>query len=110
MRLGERSNCMLNLTGSSCVFPIKDAGVHRIKTGSQKAIQVYETILESEPNDLTSRWLLNVAFMTLGTYPKSVPKKFLIPNLDADNGDKVKPFTDMAADLGLDIFGRAGGV
>jgi hypothetical protein len=110
MRLGERTNCMLNHTGSSCIFPIKDEGVHRIKAGSSKAIQVYETILKSEPDDLTSRWLLNVAFMTLGTYPKAVPKEFLIPGLDADTGYKVKPFTDMAADLGLDVFGRAGGV
>ncbi|MDO3626693.1 CRTAC1 family protein [Mucilaginibacter sp. BT774] len=110
MRLGERSNCMLNHTGSSCIFPIKDEGVHRIKTGSTKAIQVYESILKSDPDDLSSRWLLNVAFMTLGTYPKAVPKEFLIPNLDADTGYKVKPFTDMAADLGLDVFGRAGGV
>jgi len=110
MRLGERNNCMLNHTGSSCIFPIKDEGVHRIKTGSQKAIRVYETILESNPEDLASRWLLNIAFMTLGTYPRAVPKEFLIPNLDTDTGYKVKPFTDMAADLGLDINGRAGGV
>lgn len=110
MRLGERTNCMLNHTGSSCIFPIKDEGVHRIKTGSQKAMQVYETILTGTPGDLTSRWLLNVAAMTLGTYPQSVPKEFLIPNLDADTGYKVKPFTDMATDLGLDVFGRAGGV
>jgi hypothetical protein len=110
MRLGERTNCMLNHSGSSCIFPIKDEGVHRIKTGSQKAMQVYETILTSNPEDLTSRWLLNVAAMTLGTYPQSVPKEFLIPNLDADTGYKIKPFTDMAADLGLDVFGRAGGV
>ncbi len=110
MRLGERSNCMLNHTGSSCIFPIKDAGVHKIKTGSQKAIQTYETILKSNPEDLTSKWLLNIAFMTLGTYPKEVPKEFLIPNLDADTAFKVKPFTDMAHDLGLDINGKAGGV
>jgi hypothetical protein len=110
MRLGERSNCMLNHTGSSCIFPIKEEGVHRIKTGSSKAIEVYKTILKSEPRDLASRWLLNVAYMTLGTYPKSVPKKFLIPNLDSDTAYKVKPFADMAADLGLNINGRAGGV
>jgi hypothetical protein len=110
MRLGERSNCMLNHTRSSCIFPIKEGGVHRIKTGSSKAIEVYKTILKGEPGDLTSRWLLNVAYMTLGTYPKSVPKEFLIPNLDADTVFRVKPFTDMAADLGLDIYGRAGGV
>jgi hypothetical protein len=110
MRLGERSNCMLNHTGSSCIFPIKDEGVHKIKTGSQKAIDAYETILKGNPDDLTSKWLLNIAFMTLGTYPKEVPKEFLIPNLDADTAFKVKPFTDMAHDLGLDINGRAGGV
>lgn len=110
MRLGERSNCMLNHTGSSCIFPIKDEGVHTIKTGSQNAIEVYETILKIHPNDLESKWLLNIAFMTLGGYPKDVPREFLIPNLDADTGYKVKPFTDMAADLGLNINGRAGGV
>jgi hypothetical protein len=110
MRLGERSNCMLNHTGSSCIFPIKDAGVHRIKTGSTKAIEVYKTILKTHPEDLASRWLLNIAYMTLGTYPKSVPQEFLIPNLDSDTTFKVKPFTDMAADLGLNINGRAGGV
>ncbi|MGZ3927539.1 MAG: CRTAC1 family protein [Mucilaginibacter sp.] len=110
MRLGERTNCMLNHTGSSCIFPIKDDGVHRIKNGSQKAIEVYKMILRTHPQDLESKWLLNIAFMTLGGYPKDVPREFLIPNLDADTAYKVKPFTDMAAGLGLNINGRAGGV
>lgn len=110
MRLGERANCMLNHTGSSCIFPIKDEGVHKIKTGSQKAIDIYETILKKNPADLQSRWLLNIAFMTLGRYPKDVPKEFLIPNLDADTAYKVKPFTDMAADAGLNLNSEAGSV
>ena len=110
MRLGERSNCMFNHNGSSCIFPIKDGGVHKIQTGSKKAIETYEGILEAHPDDYESKWLLNIAFMTLGGYPKQVPAKFLIPNLDADNAYKVKPFTDIAADLGLNINGRAGGV
>ncbi len=110
MRLGERTNCMLNHTGSSCIFPIKDEGVHKIKTGSQKAIDIYETILKKNPTDLQSRWLLNIAFMTLGRYPKDVPKQFLIPNLDADTAYKVKPFTDMAADVGINLNSEAGSV
>ncbi|WP_426670046.1 CRTAC1 family protein [Mucilaginibacter sp. McL0603] len=110
MRLGERTNCMLNHNGSSCIYPIKNEGIHKIKTGSQKAIKVYERLLKNNPNDLASRWLLNIAFMTLGGYPNQVPKEFLIPNLGADTGYKVKPFTDMAPDLGLDIYGEAGGV
>ena len=110
MRLGERSNCMLSHNGSSCVFPIKDGGVHLLQTGSKKAIEVYEAILTNHPNDMESKWLLNIAFMTLGGYPKNVPPQFLIPGLDGDTAYKVKPFIDIAADLGLDIRGRAGGV
>jgi VCBS repeat protein/ASPIC/UnbV protein len=111
MRLGERTNCMLNHNGSSCIFPIKDGGVHKIKTGSQNAIQIYEHILKTHPSDLESRWLLNIAYMTLGEYPGAVPPQFLIPNLDKDDSPlKVKPFPDIAHGLGLDIFGRAGGV
>jgi len=110
MRLGERSNCMLNHNGSSCVFPIQGAGVHLVKTGSKRAIEVYETILKIHPDDMESKWLLNVAFMTLGGYPKDVPPEFLIPGLDAEGAYKVKPFTDIAADLGLDIRGKAGSV
>jgi len=110
MRLGEHNNCMLNHNGSSCIFPIKDGGVHVQKTGSTKAIGVYEEILKHHPDDYESKWLLNIAFMTLGGYPKNVPREFLIPGLDADTAYKVKPFTDIAADLGLNVNGRAGGV
>src|SRR5665213_1426705 len=63
MRLGERNNCMLNHKGSSCIFPIKDGGVHKIKTGSTKAIAIYEAILKSHPDDLESRWLLNICLL-----------------------------------------------
>src|ERR1700722_20230406 len=31
MRLGERSNCMLNHNGSSCIFPLKGGGVHLVR-------------------------------------------------------------------------------
>lgn len=111
MRLGERTNCMLGHNRSSCIFPIKDGGVHTNPTGSLMAIKTYQSILTINPNDLVSRWLLNIAYMTLGRYPKDVPPQFLIPDLDKDkSGEHIKPFTDMAGDLSLNIFGRAGGV
>ncbi len=110
MRLGERTNCMLNHTGSSCIFPIKDDGVHKIQTGSRKAINTYEAILRGRPDDLESKWLLNIAYMTLGEYPQKVPKNLLIPGLNADSVAGEKPFKDIAASLGLNVHGRAGGV
>jgi hypothetical protein len=110
MRLGERTNCMLNHTGSSCIFPIKGDGVHIQQTGSKKAIDTYQAVLKANPADLQSRWLLNIAYMTLGQYPQNVPKQFLIPGLDADEGQRLKPFVDVAAGLDLNVNGRAGGV
>ena len=110
MRLGERSNCMLNHTKSSCIFPIKDNGVHIIKTGSSKAIETYKTLLKINPNDLESRWLINIAYMTLGQYPQNVPAEVLIPGLNETGVTDVKPFKDIAKSLGLNVNGRAGGV
>jgi hypothetical protein len=110
MRLGERSNCMLNHNGSSCIFPIKGDGVHKIQTGSRKAINTYQALLQLHPDDLESRWLLNIAYMTLGEYPQNVPKNLLIPGLNADSVAGEKPFKDLAASLGLNLNGRAGGV
>lgn len=110
MRLGERNNCMINHTGSSCVFPIQKDGVHVLQTGSQKAIKLYQQILKQHPDDLESRWLINIAFMTLGQYPKNVPANLLIPGLDTDTGYKVNAFTDAAASLKLGVNNKAGGV
>lgn len=110
MRLGERANCMLSHNGSSCIFPIKGAGIHQAQTGSQQAIETLENILKSNAHDAQSRWLLNIAYMTLGRYPTQVPAQYLIPNLNADDGQyKVKPFTDVAANVGINLNSRAGG-
>ncbi len=108
-RLGEQANCVVNHASESCIFPIKGMGIHGDQEGSRKAIEVYKNVLANNPNDLESRWLLNLAYMTLGEYPKSVPATLLIPNMEGDTTYKVKPFEDVAADLKLDVNNMAGG-
>ncbi len=110
MRYGERTNCINNHMAESCIFPLKGMGIHEDKTGSGKAISLYQQMLKKDSNDLASRWLLNIAYMTLGEYPAKVPVAFLIPGLDADtSGIAIKPFIDVAADLKFDIKNNAGG-
>ena len=109
MRLGERTNCLHNHSAQSCVFPIQGTGVHRDKTGSSKAIEIYEMLLKRNSYDLESRWLLNIAYMTIGEYPKNVPLEFLIKGLDEDSSHIVKPFTDAAINTGLNTNNLAGG-
>jgi len=111
LRYGERTNCLDKHMAESCIFPLKGMGMHQDETGSRGAIKIYEQILKAHPDDLESRWLLNIAYMTVNGYPKQVPAAYLIPDLDKDtSGIAIKPFTDIAANLKLDTKNNAGGV
>jgi FG-GAP-like repeat/ASPIC and UnbV len=109
LRLGERMNCIYNHTSESCIFPISGKGVHYNKTGSERAIEVYQALLRFDPTDLESRWLLNVAYMTTGGYPGSVPPDLLLKGLDKDSATGIKPFIDVAVNVGLNTKNMAGG-
>jgi len=111
LRLGERTNCISNHASGSCIFPIQGEGVYSDPTASRKAITTYEDVLRKTPDDLESRWLLNIAYMTVGTYPRLVPNQWLIPNLDKDTADvKMLPFKDVSAQVGLNHYrSEAGG-
>ncbi len=110
LRMGEQTNCIANHSSQMCLFPIRDGGVHKDKTGSREAIRIYEEHLTRFPKNLEARWLLNIAYMTLGEYPASVPKDFLIPDLGAKDGSTLKPFEDIAMQMGMATKDQAGGV
>ena len=109
LRLGEQQNCIDDHNLASCLLPISAEGVHKAQDGSRAAIAYYRAILAKTPYDLTSRWLLNIAYMTVGEYPHQVPAAQLIPPevfaADADIGR----FADRAPALGLNVLGLAGG-
>jgi hypothetical protein len=110
LRMGERTNCISNHSSVSCIFPIQGKGVYVDPTYSQKGIEVYKEILKRDTNDLESRWLLNVAYMTIGEYPGKVPAEWLIPGLDQDTSSiKVHPFQDMAGNLNINNFKNMAG-
>ena len=90
LRMGEQENCLVNHNDETCVFPIRGAGVHRNTEGSSKAIQVYRDILAVFPDDLESKYLLNLAYQTLGKYPGEVPKAHFI-DFSAMNEAKAFP-------------------
>jgi hypothetical protein len=109
MRIGERRNCVKDHSGESCVFPIAGKGVHGDKWGSEKAIEQFQRLLQYDPNDLESRWLLNIAYMTTGDYPHNVPAAWLIRGLDTGASAGIKPFIDVAVQMGLNTNNMAGG-
>jgi hypothetical protein len=109
LRLGERTNCFHNHTSESCIFPISLAGVHMDKKGSEKAIELYKQLLADDPHDLESKWLMNIAYMTIGGYPDQVPASLLLKVADEDTMNTIKPFYRRSGQCWVEYKNQAGG-
>ena len=109
MRWGEEQNCVLGHNRDSCLLPIKGQGVHTRREGSTRAIGVLERVLKLDPSNLRARWLLNIAHMTLGSYPDGVAPRFLIPPSAFAAAHPLPAFENVAGAVGLDIYGVSGG-
>ena len=110
LRVGEQENCLHYHGQDSCLYPIKGGGVHVARAGAEGAFRELTAALEKDPNDLKSRWLLNIAAMTLGKYPEDVPEKWRVPSSTFESEYDIGRFYDVATDAGLRINGRSGGV
>jgi len=113
MRHGETQNCCLRYTPDSCLLPIRGSGVHTKPFGSRQAIPHFtEVLLKAPPRSrlhFTARWLLNIAYMTLGDYPDGVPAEYLIPPEAFEADEEIPRFRNIAPSLGLNVFDLSGG-
>jgi len=109
IRIGEITNCLADHNPESCLAPIQGRGIHRFQDGSRNAIRILTEILERSPDDLSARWLLNVASMTVGDYPDKVPERWLIPPSAFASRYPLQRFPEVAGSLGLDPMKRSGG-
>ena len=114
LRRGETENCAEHHTAESCLFPIGGEGVHRIRRGSERAVELYRQLLSrpstTPENALSYRWLMNIGAMTLGQYPEGVPAQWLIPPRALESEFDIGRFSDVARSRGLVEFGAAGGL
>lgn len=110
LRWGENQNCVARHTSESCIVPIGAAGVHRDQEGSRRGIAVLEALLARHAEHLVARWLLNIAYMTVGEYPDGVPPALLIPPSAFAGGEPFPRFVDVAAAAGLNTRDLGGGV
>ena len=110
LRLGEQENCQLNHTEFSCILPLEESAIHTLPEGSKNAIDIYKSMYDVYPNQ-GYKWLINLGYMTLGTYPQEVPKKYLInyPNWNLEQRNFPR-FNEVAMNVNTAISGLSGGV
>jgi tetratricopeptide (TPR) repeat protein len=96
--------------GEICLLPGRPGRSYQRTDASEKAVEYFLKYLRRKPDELAVRWLLNLAYMTIGGYPDRVPRAYLIPPAVFASGEDVGRFRDVAPQAGLNVFATAGGV
>jgi VCBS repeat protein/ASPIC/UnbV protein/PPIC-type peptidyl-prolyl cis-trans isomerase-like protein len=115
LHLAEMENGVFHANGTMDLFPPIDPHAHFEKQEhSKQAIEYFMRYLEQKPDDYEVRWMLNLAYVTLGQYPAAVPERFLIPpdtfSPAAGNTGTIGRFVDVAPASGLKTFKSSGGI
>jgi hypothetical protein len=106
----EMENEVYSKPGERCLFPPHRTIRYQKPADSEKAVLYLSRFLEEKPDSQEAKWLLNLAYMTLGKYPSGVPAKYLIAPSKFDSAENIARFTDVAPAAGLNSFSMAGGV
>lgn len=96
--------------GDLCLLSVAPSGRYAKTHDSEKAVAHFLAYLKQKPEDLEVKWLLNLAYRTLGSWPGGVPKEYLIPPSVFASGEDLGRFTDVAPQAGLNVFSSAGGI
>jgi tetratricopeptide (TPR) repeat protein len=109
----EMENDIYRNPGGRCLFPPRNAEPYLITADSEKAIQFFLKYLAQKPERpdyLQVKWLLNLAYMTLGKYPSGVPAEYRISPSTFESQQSIGRFLDVAPAAGLDFVSEANGV
>ena len=93
-----------------CLIPYRPGQSYEKKADSEKAIAHFLNFLKQKPDDLEVRWLLNLAYMSVGGYPEKVPPAYVIPPATFVSAEDVGRFRDVAPHARLNVVATAGGV
>ncbi len=110
LRQAETENCVTRHNAQCCIFPLEGEAEHTRREPAQKARALFLNALRRNPEDKSSRWLLNICAMALGEYPDSVPEPMRFPKQAFTSPAEFPRFRDRAPSLGLDTLNLCGGV
>ena len=96
--------------GDRCLFPPRVNASYKNVASSEKSIAYLQKYLERHPDALDVKWLLNLAYMTVGKYPAGVPQQYLIAPSVFDSPEDVGRFVDVAPEAGINLYSMSGGL
>ena len=85
-------------------LPLSKDALHINKSGSRKAIDYYKKSLKRFPGNYKAKWLLNIAYMTIGEYPVGVPNEYYIDFKKFPQYNGLSYFNNLAIELGVDTY------
>ncbi len=109
----EMKNNVYRNPGDWCLFPPRFSKSYRVTDDSEKAVQYflkYLALKPERPDQLQVKWLLNLAYMTIGKYPSGVPQAYLISPSAFESKQDIGRFVDVAPAAGLNFSAMANGV
>ena len=109
LKMGELNNCISPDGRLICALPLDKSAVHKDQRGADGAVEYLTRLLELEPDNIRAMWLLNIAHMTLGTYPEGVPEQFRIAPQAFEQVHNIGEFEEIAPYAGLYAVNTAGG-
>jgi hypothetical protein len=106
----EMDNDIYRHPGDQCIFPPRANQSFAKPESSEKAVDYLLKYLQRKPDALDVRWILNLAYMTLGKYPAGVPSQYLIPPSTFESPEGIGRFVDVAPAAGLNLYSMSGGL
>jgi tetratricopeptide (TPR) repeat protein len=106
----EMDNDAYRHPGNQCIFPPVANQSFPKPVASDQAVEYLLKYLQRKPEALDVRWVLNVAYMTLGKYPGGVPPQYLIPPSTFESPEDVGRFVDVAPAAGINLYSMSGGL
>ena len=109
LKAGELNNRINPSARLVCTLPLGNQSGYLNSLDSANAAAYFLRLLELRPESVKYRWLLNVAHMTLGTYPSGVPERHRISRELLDPGYDIGRFREVSSPAGLEVTNLAGG-
>ena len=106
----EMDNDAYNHPGDRCIFPPTSSRSFSKPGASEKAIAYLLKYLQRKPDALDVKWILNLAYMTLGKYPAGISQQYLIPPSTFESPEDVGRFVDVAPEAGINLYSMSGGL